>query len=234
MKRFLQSYTFTTGLAIFSMFFGAGNLMFPIKIGLMAGCNNIFAIAGFLLTAVCLPLLGLVAIVLFNGDYTAFFNRMGKIPGSIAIFCCMLIIGPLIAMPRIVTLSHIMISPFIGEMNLQLFTLIFLGLTFLGTYKESRILDLLGYVISPALIISLSIIITKGFWLAQSPTEAQFPPLQTFWEGLTTGYMTLDVLGAIFFSSVVLTILKKNLSKSPTQSSSAFALTSLNAGLIAT
>ncbi len=233
MKRFFQSHTVTTGLAIFSMFFGAGNLMFPIKLGQIAGNQTIYAISGLLITAVLLPLLGLVSIILFNGSYNSFFNRMGKVPASIAIFFCMLIIGPLVAMPRIVTLSHIMIAPFIGDISLPIFTLLFLGLTFLGTYKESRILDLLGYVISPALLISLAIIIVKGFWFAQTTTSTNLTPSGAFLEGLTTGYMTLDVLGAIFFSSVVLNILKKNIA-SNNHSTSAFALTSLYAGLIAT
>ena len=68
----------TIGLAIFSMYFGAGNLMFPIGVGVTSGSDWILGILGFITTAVMLPLVGLIAMVLFDGDYNAFFGRLGK------------------------------------------------------------------------------------------------------------------------------------------------------------
>lgn len=234
MKKYLQSEIISTGLAIFSMFFGAGNLMFPLAVGLMAGEKNIYALSGFLLTAVGLPLIGLIGIILFDGDYDSYFGRVGKIPGFIITLCCMLIIGPLVAMPRIVTLSHIMISPFLGNMNLPLFSVIFLTLTFFATYKESKIVDLLGWVISPALLVSLFIIIGKGLYNASMPTEATLTTGKLVWESVKMGYNTLDVLGAIFFSAIVLTILKKNLTKKDDASMHQLIITSLKAGVLGT
>ncbi len=231
MKRFFQSQTIITGLAIFSMFFGAGNLMYPLNVGLIAGEKNIWAIAGFILTGVLLPLLALITIILFNGDYKAFFNRLGKIPGTIFIFLCMLIIGPLVAMPRIVTLSHIMVSPFLGNISLPLFTLLFLTLTFLGTYKESRIINLLGCVISPLLLLSLIIIIVKGILFKGEMTHASDPSsLKLFWESIKIGYKTLDMIGAIFFSSIVITMLKENLKDNSEKSLKKLALLGLKSG----
>ena len=233
MKRFFQSQTIATGLAIFSMFFGAGNLIFPLKVGLLAGEKNIWAISGFLLTGVLLPLLGLLAIILFNGDYKAFFYRLGRIPGATFILFCMLIIGPLVAMPRIVTLSHIMVAPFLGNISLPIFCLLFLGLTFLGTYKENRIINLLGYVISPLLLISLIIIIVKGLLVrSEMTTSLDVPGVTLFWESVKVGYNTLDLLGAIFFSSIVITILKENLKDTSEKSLNKLALMGFKAGLI--
>ena len=233
MKRFFQSQTIATGLAIFSMFFGAGNLIFPLKVGLIAGEKNIWAILGFMLTGVILPLLGLIAIILFNGDYKAFFNRLGKIPGACFTLFCMLIIGPLVAMPRIVTLSHIMVAPFLGNISLIYFTLLFLSVTFLGTYKESKIINLLGYIISPLLLLSLVIIIVKGLFVPGEMTHAvNASGLKLFWESIKVGYNTLDVLGAIFFSSIVITILKENLKDHSEKSLKKLALMGLKAGII--
>ena len=113
MKKFFQSHIVTTGLAIFSMFFGAGNLMYPLEVGMESGSQIAWGLLGFLLTAACLPVLGLFAMILFDGDYKAFFNRLGSTTGSIIVFLSLLIIGPLIAIPRIITLSHTMIAPFI-------------------------------------------------------------------------------------------------------------------------
>lgn len=233
MKRFFQSQTITTGLAIFSMFFGAGNLIFPLRVGLLAGEKNLWAIGGFLITGVVLPLLGLVAIILYDGDYKAFFNRIGKIPGAALTLFCMLIIGPLIAMPRIVTLSHIMIAPFLNNITLPLFTLLFLAITFLGTYKENKIINLLGNYISPALLVSLLIIIGKGLLWRESATQATNSGPILFWENVKVGYKTLDVLGAIFFSSIVITLLKRSLPNQSEKSLHKLALLGLKAGSIA-
>lgn len=232
MKRFFQTQIITVGLAIFSMFFGAGNLIFPLRVGLLSGELNFWGISGFIITGVILPLLGLIAIVLFNGDYKTFFYRIGKVPGSILLLYCMLIIGPFIAMPRIVTLSHIMIAPFLGNISLILFSIIFLVLTFLGTYKENKIINLLGNYISPALLVSLLIIIIKGLLFRDTPTTATETGSQLFVDSLVTGYQTLDLLGAIFFSSIVLTLLKKALPNQNESSLNKIALLGFKSGAI--
>ena len=245
MKRFFNGITITTGLAIFAMLFGAGNLMFPIKVGLNAGDKTFWAMIGFLITGVFLPVLGLVSIILFDGDYHRFFERIGKIPGKILLAICIFIIGPIVAMPRIVTFSYAMTAPFLGVLEkltlplgnlvpnpqLLLFSIGFLGLTFLATMRESKIIDLLGYVISPILLISLSIIIFKGLiGVGTMPkTIASTPAL--FWESLKYGYNTLDVLGGIFFSSIIIHILRQKL---PGTDIHKLALTGLKAGAIGT
>ena len=150
MRSFFSPQILSNGLAIFSMFFGAGNLMFPISVGLMAGDATPWAMAGFLLSTVVLPTLGLTSMILFNGDYAAFFKRIGNIPGFSLGLLSMLVIGPMIAMPRIVSLSYTMMSPFMPHVSLFVFSLVFLALSFAATYKESKLLDILGYFISPA------------------------------------------------------------------------------------
>lgn len=232
MKRFFQSQTITTGLAIFSMFFGAGNLIFPLRVGLLSGDQNLWGISGFIITGVILPLLGLIAIILFNGDYKAFFNRIGTIPGSLLLLFCMLIIGPFVAMPRIVTLSHIMVAPFLGNIPLVFFSILFLALTFLGTYKENKIINLLGNYISPALLVSLIIIIGKGLLFPGTATTATETGPQLFVDSLIIGYQTLDLLGAIFFSSIVLTLLKRAMPNQNESSLHKLALLGLKSGAI--
>lgn len=236
MKRFFQffnSQTVSTGLAIFSMFFGAGNLIYPLNVGFIAGAKNLCAISGFMITGVLLPLLALIAIILFNGDYQEFFNRLGKIPGGLFILFCMLIIGPLVAIPRIVTLAHIMVAPFIGNISLPLFTVLFLVVTFLGTYKESRIINLLGNIISPLLLLSLVIIIVKGLLFRGEMVQGIAESCLTlFWESIKIGYKTLDMVGAIFFSSIVITLLRETLKDQSEKSLKKLALMGLKAGLL--
>jgi LIVCS family branched-chain amino acid:cation transporter len=214
-----SSLVFTIGLAVFTLLFGAGNLIYPLMVGMNASTYTPLAMLGFIITAVLLPLTGFIAMILFDGNYEAFFGRLGKTAGAIAIFICMMIIGPVVAIPRTVTLSHVMIAPFLPFNFLQtinplssfVFALFFLGTTFLMTYKESRIMDLLSYVISPLLIGSLVIIIGKGIFTAQSVVPVTFDALTSFKTSLTRGYETLDLLGMIFFASIIIHILKNNL-----------------------
>ncbi len=229
MKRFFNAITITTGLAIFSMFFGAGNLMFPPRVGLLSGQHNFWGLFGFLITGVCLPILGLVSILLFDGDYHAFFKRLGNVPGKIMIAFCMLIIGPIIVMPRIVTLSYVMISPFTPYLSPLLFSIAFLLITFIATMKESKIIDLLGYIISPILLICLGIIIFKGLIVRGPATHSELSAGTLFWSNLKFGYSTLDILAAIFFSSIIIQMLKQKLPKASYHS---LALTGLKAGAI--
>ncbi|MDP3889540.1 MAG: branched-chain amino acid transport system II carrier protein, partial [bacterium] len=151
MKKIKTSYIVSVGLAVFSMLFGAGNLIYPIETGIKSGSQLIWGISGFIVTAVFIPIIGLVGMILFNGDINAFFNRLGTIAGQTVMFICVLIIGPLIVIPRIVTLSHTMIGPFLPFTILQeqnmtgafLFSLLFLSLTFLATFRENRIVQIL-------------------------------------------------------------------------------------------
>ncbi len=242
MKQVLNSTVVSTGLAIFSMLFGAGNLMYPLMVGMISGNHNIFGMAGFLITTVLLPVAGLLAMILFDGNYNTFFKRLGNIPGEIIIFLCMLIIGPLIAIPRIATVSHVMIAPFIPISLLQginplssfMFALIFFGVTFLFTYRENKIIDLLGHFISPALLISLTLIIIKGIFSAQQALTTMHTPWTAFKTNLILGYGTLDLLGTIFFSSVVLHILKNTAGQEVASNVKRRVMLGLKAGLLGT
>jgi len=232
MKDSNQSGIWTIGLAIFSMLFGAGNIIYPIKCGVLAGNQNIFGITGFILTGVILPIIGLVAMILFHGNYKLFFNRVGKVPGAIAILYCMLILGPLLAMPRCITLPYEMLKPFIPFMSLPMFTVLFSVVTFLITYKESKILSILGNVMSPLLIGSLGIIAAKGLWQAGDMIPQSVAASTIFLDQLNQGFQTLDLMGALFFAYIVLRILKENRTSDQIKSKE-LAMISLYGGLIA-
>ena len=232
MRNVLKSTVVTAGLAIFSMFFGAGNLMFPVQAGLNSGDKFIWGITGFLATAVLLPMLGLIAVVLFNGNYEKFFGRLGKIPGALAIGFCMAVIGPFIAMSRIVTLSYTMLSPFFSNVSLPVFSIAFCGVTFLATYKENKIIDLLGHVISPALLISLGIILIKGILHPKALLPVTATNWDVFYEQAKLGYGHLDLFGGIFFASIVLTILKNTMKDHNDYNVKTLAWTAMKAGFL--
>ena len=218
MKNVRLKHIVSTGLAIFSMLFGAGNLMYPLQVGMTSGHLTVLGMIGFLLTAVCLPIAGLIGMLLFNGDFRAFYYRLGSVAGSTLLFISILIIGPMVALPRITTLSHTMIAPFLPAF-LQTITIytsfafacIFLGITFLATYRENKIVDILGKFISPLLLISLTIIIVLGIIQAHTLVPTSLTAFEAFTINSIRGYETLDLFGAIFFASIILTILRNTI-----------------------
>lgn len=203
-----------TGLAMFSMFFGAGNIVFPLAIGQMTQDKNLYAIIGLSLTAVLVPLLGLLATMLFNGDYLAFFKRVGKWPGFALALMILGLIGPFGGIPRCITISFSTLSTLgLQKFNLFSFSLLSCALLFLFTFKPNRIISLLGGILTPVLLISLGLIVAKGFWNLPTPEITPATKWNTFSQGFLGGYNTMDLLASFFFSSVILLCLKCNQSK---------------------
>jgi len=204
-----KSVIIATGLAMFSMFFGAGNVVFPLALGQIAQDQNFYAILGMLITAVGVPFVGLMAMMLFDGDYDAFFARIGKLPGFLVVLFIMGLIGPFGAIPRCIALSYSTAKIFLPDVfSLPVFSIISCMVIWLFTIKRNSIIDTLGYVLTPLLIGSLAIIIVKGVFTAPSAPETDHGVLMIFLKGLRDGYQTMDLLGAFFFSSVIIECLR--------------------------
>lgn len=195
---------------MFAMFFGAGNIVFPLAVGQFTQDKNFFGIAGLILTAVLVPFMGLLAMLLYNGDYTAFFRRIGRGPGFFLSALIMAVIGPFGGIPRCIAISHsTLTSSGFSGLSLPLFSVISCGLIYLFTFRRARMLTLLGYVLTPILLLSLAVIMVKGLILMPAPEATLSTKLQTFSLGFLEGYKTMDLLAAFFFSSVVLLCLKR-------------------------
>jgi LIVCS family branched-chain amino acid:cation transporter len=196
------------------MFFGAGNIVFPLALGQFTQDKTLFGIFGLIITAVFVPLIGLLSMLLYQGDYNAFFRRIGKIPGFFVIVSILALIGPFAGIPRCITISYSTLEAFGSQsfkgMNLLTFSLFTCLLLFIFTYRPRKILNLLGYVLTPVLLLSLACIIGKGLTNMDSIDPAFHSRWETFVRGLLDGYNTLDLLAAFFFSSVVLLCLRKN------------------------
>lgn len=205
-KQFVSRIAMTS-LTIFAMLFGAGNLMFPLRLGIECGSQTVWGFAGFVLTGVVLPLLGLLAIVSFSGDYTKFFGRIGKIPGFLMTLFCMMVIGPFVVLPRIVTLSYEMLQPFLPAMTPGVFAVFFLLLVLIATYRPGKLLDIIGKVLSPLKVASLALIVLIGVLTGGELATSVEPGWELFARGAQYGYLTLDLLGAIFFGSIVVNLL---------------------------
>jgi LIVCS family branched-chain amino acid:cation transporter len=228
----LKSNTVSTGLAMFSMFFGAGNIVFPLAIGVATKQNNHYAIIGLLLSAVLVPFLGLISMTVFDGNYRTFFSRIGTIPGMIVATLILALIGPFGALPRCIALSYATVQLFVPATSLIWFSLGSCVLIFVLTFRQSKILDILGFVLTPLLIISLLLIV--GFGIMESPgiPEATVSPREAFTMGFLDGYQTMDLIGAFFFSSMVLICLQRELDPSRARPYHQLVILALKASVI--
>ncbi|MBS0628275.1 MAG: branched-chain amino acid transport system II carrier protein, partial [Verrucomicrobia bacterium] len=119
-----------TGMALFSMFFGAGNIIFPLLVGHLSGNQTPYALLGLSFSAVAFPVLGLIAMTLSFGNLAIFLKKLGKYPAIILLFILQITQGPLGCMPRLITLMHASLKTYLPNLSLLLFSLLISGLIF--------------------------------------------------------------------------------------------------------
>jgi LIVCS family branched-chain amino acid:cation transporter len=203
---------FTTGFALFSMFFGAGNLIFPLLIGKSVGENGWYAIAGLGITAVIVPFLGLAGMIFFDADLRKFFGRIGAIPGALLLLLLQLILGPFGVIPRLVTLMHAIVQPYLFNLSLPIFSILAATLIFACSFRKQNLIGLLGTVLTPILLLSLACLFFCGFIYGPHAAPSHTPAWDSFFQGLLGGYNTMDLIAAFLFATVVLPHFKKEAS----------------------
>lgn len=196
--------TITTGLALFAMFFGAGNMIFPLKLGAVAGQYTLFALITFLISGVAVPFLGLYAVALYEGDYWKFFNRIGKVPAFLIITFLILILGPLFVTPRTEIVTYHTLLPVLPPVlsNVYVFDLFYFLIIASVALYPSRVVDFIGYLLSPVKLIAFATLIAVALSIAEPMTLTQLSVTSLFTNALTMGYGTMDLLAALFFCTV--------------------------------
>ncbi len=200
-----KNYTrsLTMGLALFSMFFGAGNLVFPLLIGKAVGKNAWFALSGLGITAIIIPFLGLATMLLFQADLNRFFFRVGKVPGFLLLLLLQLILGPLGVIPRLVTLMHALARPYFFDVSLLWFSIGAAAVIFFLSFKRQTIVRTLGLV-TPFLLLCIVILVAVGVWNGSSFSPTIGPSQKSsFLQGLVGGYNTMDLIAAFMFATVM-------------------------------
>lgn len=192
-----------TGFALFSMFFGAGNLIFPPTLGFISGDKWIFTMIGFLLTCISLPLLGIIAVALCGGSTEKFTGKVGNNFGKFLCSIIMLSIGPLFCIPRTgASTFELGVQPIMPNANPIIVSIVYFAITLVFVLNESNVVDKVGAVLTPFLLISLLIIIVKGIFFPMGnaiSTDIALP----FSRGFTEGYQTMDALGSIIMAQMV-------------------------------
>lgn len=198
------------GAALFSMFFGAGNLIFPPILGLQAGTKAVLSLFGFILTGVGLPLLGVVAIAKVDGSI----GKLGeRISPTFSIFfgiAICLAIGPLLAIPRTGATSFEMAGQLLfPTMSPILFSIVYFSINTLLAINPGKVIDTIGKYLTPGLIVLLILIVALGVInpIGKQITTDIENPLSI---GFVEGYQTMDAFVAILIGGMTITALKQS------------------------
>ena len=205
---------------LFGMFFGAGNLIFPVHLGQMAGRNALPAIIGFIITAVGIPILGVAAIGITHSDgLQTLSGKVGK--GYGIFFTCLLYltIGPLFAIPRCATVSFTTgITPLLGadspeRLYLLLFSAVFFAFVLFFSLRPGKITVWIGKIINPLFLFFFAVLMLAAL-LAPGAAVSAVEPVDAyrsdaFFPALIEGYGTMDAIAGLAFGIVVIDVIRR-------------------------
>ena len=192
------------GFALFSMFFGAGNVIFPPYLGMESGPQWLLGFSAYFIADIGLALLGVFAL-LRVGSSEAVTLRLGKIPAELLMCAIILCIGPMVAIPRTsATTFEMAITPNIPGVSPVLFSVLFFALILALCIKESAVVDIVGKVLTPLLLVGLFAIIIKGIVTPLGEIAALPQIANAAVTGIKAGYQTMDALAALPFGIIVL------------------------------
>jgi LIVCS family branched-chain amino acid:cation transporter len=203
------------GFALFAMFFGAGNLIFPPFLGRLVGTNFLTAMIGFLITGVGLPLCGVIACAKINGTFSDMASKVGEKFSIISTTALILAIGPMLAIPRTAaTTFELSIRPIFPFISPTVSSVIYFCVALVFVLKPSSIVDNIGKILTPGLLIMLSVIIIKGI-ISPIGTIGQTAAQGVFTKSMLEGYQTMDAMASVIFASIVITTVKAKGYKEP-------------------
>ncbi len=201
---------FALGFFMFALFLGAGNLIFPPLLGQQAGNHVWAAILGFLVTGVGLPILGIFTIAQVGGSFDALTNKVHPKFSIIFPVLIYLTIGPFFGMPRTGTVAYeIGVTPFLvneGKLSLFISTFIFFSITFWLSLNPAKLVDRVGKILTPVLLILITVIAIRGVITPLGNVkEAQDKYIEgPFFSGFLEGFLTMDAIAALVFGTVII------------------------------
>lgn len=224
------------GFMTFALFVGAGNIIFPPMVGIQSGEHVWTAAIGFLITAVGLPVLTVIALARVGGGIDALSSPIGKVAGLVLATVCYLAVGPLFATPRTATVSfEVGIAPLTGDGSLPLFSysLIYFALVIGISLYPGKLLDTVGHFLAPLKIVALTVLgLAALIWPAGDiiPATADYQRA-AFSSGFVNGYLTMDTLGALVFGIVIVNAARSRGIKNPVLLTRYTVLAGLIAGI---
>ena len=197
------------GFMTFALFIGAGNIIFPPIVAQQAGEHVWLAAAGFLVTAVGLPVITIIALSRVEGSIQLLSSPLGKVASLILTVVCYLAVGPLFATPRTATVSYeIGFSSYFGTSanSLFIYSVIYFAIVTLISLYPNKLLDTVGHFLAPIKIISLAVLGIAAFLIPAGyiPPAINNYVASPVSEGFVNGYLTMDTLGALVFGIVII------------------------------
>ena len=197
------------GFMTFALFIGAGNIIFPPIVAQQAGEHVWLAAFGFLITAVGLPVMTIMALSRMQGSIEVISSPLGRFASLLLTIVCYLSVGPLFATPRTATVSYeIGFAPYFGtsSSSLLIYSVIYFAFVAAVSLYPNKLLDTVGHVLAPLKIVALAILGIAAFAI---PTGYISPPINHYVnspvsEGFVSGYLTMDTLGALVFGIVII------------------------------
>lgn len=203
------------GFMLFAFFLGAGNIIFPPLAGQLAGDNLFPAMTGFLITAVGLPLVTIVAIAVAGGSWEHLTKDLPKRAAMLMAVLIFIIIGPAFAAPRTGLVAYEMaVKPFFidaVQSHLTVFSILFFAVAMFFAWSQGKLIDVIGKVLTPVLFIGLIVLAAAVFIDPQGEMiaaqgEYLTHPLQ---KGFLEGYNTMDTFGSLMFGVLIVDALRQ-------------------------
>ena len=196
--------TIIIGFALFAIFFGAGNLIFPPYLGVTAGENWGIATLAFLISDPLLSIIAVMVVAALGGSALNVGRRVHPLFASALAAICVLLIGPIFAVPRTGASTHeIFVQSYFPEAPQWITSLVFFGIVLWITYKENSVMDAIGKYLTPILLFILFCIFVAAI-VQPDATFATTDGTGLFAQGFKEGYQTMDVLGAPLLAGVVM------------------------------
>ncbi|WKY58502.1 branched-chain amino acid transport system II carrier protein [Vibrio sp. SNU_ST1] len=197
------------GFMLFAFFLGAGNIIFPPLAGQLAGDHFLPAMSGFLLTAVGLPLITIVAVAVAGGSWGHLTKDLPKQAATIMAVLIFIIIGPAFAAPRTGLVAYEMaVKPFFidaSQAHLTLFSIAFFVVAMFFSWSQGKLIDVIGKVLTPALFVGLVVLAVAVFINPQGDVLAAHGEYitQPLTKGFLEGYNTMDTFAALMFGMLI-------------------------------
>ena len=217
-KNLSTKETILVASTLFGMFFGAGNLIFPVHLGQLAGSNSWQAMAGFCITAVAIPVLAVAALGnTHSDDLLQLSGKVSKRYGKIFTMLLYLSIGPFFAIPRCATVSFTTgLQPLTGDSHVKLFqfifTFIFFAFVMYFSLRPGKITVWIGKIINPLFLVFLAVLLVAAF-IHPGAQVSEIAPSEAYasgalFSGAIEGYGTMDGLAGLAFGIAIINVIR--------------------------
>ena len=199
-----------TGFALFAMLFGAGNLIFPPMLGYETNSSWIPTMLAFTITGVGFPFLGILSVSIVGNGIKDFANRVSPTFSKIFAIISILAIGPMLAIPRTGATAYEITFLYNGMENpiyKYIYLICYFGIVILFSLRANKVIERVGKILTPILLILLFLIIIKGIFFANLSVKSDIYP-HAFKKGFLEGYQTMDTIASIAYAGIILKAIK--------------------------